>query len=81
MKLVVNEIRLYPGLSFYEALQFMVRHFYFILSVLGCHWRILNRKVAGHGVHFDNSSGCCVETGPRERAETGSSVQGSPGER
>lgn len=44
MKLVVNEIGLYPGLKFYEALPFMVRHFYFIVSVLGSHWRILTGK-------------------------------------
>jgi len=43
--------------------------------VLGSHWRILNRKVTGHDVHFNNSSGCCVETGLRETAETGRSVQ------
>lgn len=80
MKLVVNEIGKYLGLKFHKALQIMVRHFYFILSVLGSPWTVLNRKATGHDVHFNNSLGHCAETGRGGGGESRKRVI-SPGDR
>lgn len=45
MRLVANEIGKYPGIKLYKALQTMVKHFCFILNVMGSQQAILNRKM------------------------------------